>query len=63
MARILTSASKLVLLMTFLTVNAGFLMGLLPVDQYVPIVMLVGGYYFSNANKRTDDINLTTPTA
>ena len=44
---ILESASKIVLLMTALTVCVGFLMGKLPVEFFIPIVTGVFGFYFA----------------
>ena len=45
---ILSSASKIVLLMLTFTSCVAFLMKILPVEFFVPMVMAVFGFYFAN---------------
>lgn len=44
---ILESATKISLLIITLTVCAGFLMKILPVEHFIPIVTAVFGFYFA----------------
>lgn len=46
--KILESASKIVFILLTLTACVGFLMKLLPVDQFMILAMAAASFYFSN---------------
>lgn len=53
MEKIYTSATKIVFLLTALTVCVGFFMNLVPVEQFMALATMVFAFYY--ANKKTDD--------
>jgi hypothetical protein len=46
--KILESASKMVFILLVATACAGFLLKLLPVDQFMILAMAAASFYFSN---------------
>lgn len=46
MQKIYTSATKLVFILTALTVCAGFFLNKIPVEQFIPIVAMVFSFYY-----------------
>jgi len=48
MSNIYTSASKIVFIMLILTSCIGFLIGKLPVDQFMILAIAASSFYFSN---------------
>ena len=51
---ILQSASKVVFILLTLTACAGFLMKLLPVDQFMILAMAAASFYFSNKGEPSE---------
>lgn len=47
MDKIYTSATKLVFLLTAVTVSAGFFMDKIPVEQFMPLAMVIFSFYYS----------------
>lgn len=54
---ILQSASKIVFIMLTLTACVGFLLGLLPVDQFMLLAAMASSFYFSHKGNETPDKN------
>lgn len=52
MPKVLSSASKIVFILLTLTACVGFLLGKLPVDQFMILAIAASSFYFSN--KPTD---------
>lgn len=52
---ILKSASKFVFVTLTLTACAGFLMGKLPVDQFMLLAIAASSFYFSNKGSAGDE--------
>lgn len=48
MKKIYGSASKIVFIMIATTVCAAFLLGILPVDQFIPLATGAFAFYFAN---------------
>lgn len=48
MQNILTSASKIVFILLTITACAGFLLGKLPVDQFMILAIAASSFYFAN---------------
>lgn len=53
MNNILTSASKIVFIVLTFTACAGFLLGKLPVDQFMLLAIAASSFYFSNKGDST----------
>ena len=60
MSKLFTSASKLVFLLLTITSCVGFLLKLLPVDQFMLLAISAFSFYF--AKPTTPDISTTTST-
>lgn len=55
MNNILGSASKIVFIALTLTACAGFLLGKLPVDQFMLLAIAASSFYFSNKGDSTKE--------
>lgn len=55
MDNILSSASKIVFIMLTITACIGFLLQILPVDQFMIIMMAAASFYFSNKGDKTNE--------
>lgn len=55
MSNILKSASKLAFLTLTLTACAGFLLSMLPVDQFMLLAVGASSFYFSNKGEPSAD--------
>lgn len=56
--RILSSATKIVLILFALTVCVGFMLGKLSAELFVPMATMVLGFYFGSSKPQGDDINI-----
>lgn len=54
MSKIFSSASKIVFILLTITACIGFLMGLLPVDQFMILAIAASSFYFSNKGSQGD---------
>ena len=54
MDKIFKSASKIVFLLLTVTACIGFLIGRLPVDQFMIVMMAAASFYFSNKGDSTN---------
>lgn len=57
MSKITSSASKIVFILLALTASVGFVIGILPVDQFMLLATGAFAFYFSNKGSTTE-VNL-----